>query len=65
MVDTVEGSAGRISNRVGSTHFNDYVFEEMMDPSEDVVVQFLALRDDQLELRLFQVSAASEVSVLC
>jgi hypothetical protein len=43
---------------VGSAHFNDYVFEEMMDPSLDKVVQFVALRDDQLELRLFQVSAA-------
>ncbi len=43
---------------LASTHFNDYVFEAMVDPSLDKVVQFVALRDDQLELRLFQVSAA-------
>lgn len=53
------------STRHHSAHFNDYVFEEMMDPSEDVVIQFLALRDDQLELRLFQATAAAAPLDFC
>ena len=44
---------------VGRSHFNDYVFDKMMDPSVDGVVQFVALRDDRLELRLFQVRGFS------
>ena len=44
----------------GSTHFNDYVFAEMMDPSIDGQTQFVALRSDRLELRLFQVGVRDE-----
>ena len=38
-----------------SSYFNDYIFQDMMDPSQDALVQFQALRQDSLELRFFQV----------
>jgi len=43
-----------------SKHFNDYVFENMMNASDDAQVQFTALRDDQLELHLFQTNSLQD-----
>ena len=38
-----------------SQHFGAYLFETNMRPSADVTVVIEVLRDDQLELRFFQV----------
>ena len=46
----------RASPAARSQKFNDYVFAEMMDPAIAGTVQVEVLRDDQLELRLFQAS---------
>ena len=46
------------NNWIGSKIFNDYIFKDMMDATSDQPVTFEALRNDQLELRLFQVASS-------
>jgi hypothetical protein len=39
----------------GSKKFNGYIFKEPQDPSAEMTRTVEVLRDDELELRLFQV----------